>query len=75
MNTTVGGLSAEQVGMTKSVTVGQSYTVTVADEFTLTVGAASLVLKKDGSILLNGKRIDIVGSQHVGVESDRIDLN
>ncbi|WP_276606679.1 type VI secretion system Vgr family protein [Lampropedia aestuarii] len=39
------------------------------------VGASVMVLQADGSITVNGKRIDVVGSKHIGMESERIDLN
>ena len=45
------------------------------ESITLQVGASTLVMKKDGSVTLNGKQIDVVGSQHIGLESKRIDLN
>ncbi|WP_158274970.1 hypothetical protein [Acidovorax sp. HMWF029] len=45
------------------------------DSITLQVGQSVMVMKADGSISVNGKEIDIVGSKHVGVESERIDLN
>jgi hypothetical protein len=28
-----------------------------------------------GNITLNGVKVDIVGSSHIGLESDRIDVN
>jgi type VI secretion system secreted protein VgrG len=46
-----------------------------AESITLTVGASTLVMKADGTITLNGKNIDVVGSAHIGLESERIDLN
>jgi type VI secretion system secreted protein VgrG len=39
------------------------------------VGESLLVMKKDGSVTINGKEIDVVGSKHIGLESDRIDIN
>ena len=42
---------------------------------TLKVGKSILVMKEDGSITVNGNTIDVVGSTHIGMESDRIDLN
>ena len=46
-----------------------------ADTITLNVGASTLVMKKDGTVTINGKEIDIVGSKHIGMESERIDIN
>ncbi|WP_418647835.1 type VI secretion system Vgr family protein [Thauera butanivorans] len=46
-----------------------------AESITLKVGASTLVMKADGTVTINGKNIDVVGSEHVQVESSRIDLN
>jgi len=75
MNTTVGLQQSEQVGMNKTSTVGMNYTITVGDTFTVKVGESVLVMKSDGTISLNGKAIDLVASSHMGLESERIDIN
>ena len=75
MNTTVVLAQSAQIGTDKSTDVGKSYDITAGDQLTITVGKASLVMKKDGTITINGQEIDIVGSKHIGVESKRIDLN
>jgi type VI secretion system secreted protein VgrG len=75
MSTVVGLNQIENVGQSKSIDVGDTFDITVAEELRITVGESSLVMKADGTILLNGKTIDMVGSKHVGVESERIDLN
>jgi type VI secretion system secreted protein VgrG len=75
MNTSVALMQGEQVGLSKSVTVGNTYDITAGDEFRVTVGASTLVMKSDGTIMINGKTIDLVGSSHIGLESERIDLN
>ena len=46
-----------------------------AKSITWKVGKSIMVMKEDGSITVNGKLIDIVGSEHIGIESERIDLN
>ncbi len=51
---TVGGSSSETISKIKSINAG--------DEIAIVCGAAKLVLKKDGSILLEGKNIVIKGS-------------
>ena len=65
----------DTVGQSQSVNVGKHYKLTAGESITLQVGASTLVMKKDGSVTLNGKQIDVVGSQHIGLESKRIDLN
>ena len=52
-----------------------SHIVMDGESITLKVGKSILVMKKDGTITVNGKEIDLVGSQHIGLESKRIDLN
>ena len=65
----------DTVGQSQSVNVGKHYKLKAGESITLEVGKSILVMKKDGTITLNGKEIDVVGSQHIGLESKRIDLN
>ena len=41
----------------------------------LTVGKSTLIMKADGTITVNGKEIDVVGSSHIGLDAKRIDIN
>ena len=75
MNTLVALNQSEQVGQSKQTNVGKNYLLEAGDSITLKVGQSVLVMKKDGTVTLNGKNIDIVGSKHVQVDSERIDLN
>ena len=90
MVTVVGVNQTAKIGSEKNTTVGKKYELTVGGgggggsksnitmddkSITLQVGKSILVMKKDGSVTLNGKQIDVVGSQHIGLESKRIDLN
>jgi type VI secretion system secreted protein VgrG len=84
MNTTVGAFQTEQIGLSKDVKVGEDFTISVGNNFVLQAGDsitlmagknAVLVMKSDGSISINGKDIDLVGSKHIGLDSKRIDLN
>ncbi|MBK6975205.1 MAG: type VI secretion system tip protein VgrG [Sterolibacteriaceae bacterium] len=45
------------------------------ESITLAVGDSKLVMKKDGTIIWNGKTLDIVGTEHIQLDSKRIDLN
>ena len=65
----------DTVGQSQSVNVGKHYKLKAGESITLEVGKSIVVMKKDGTITLNGKEIDVVGSQHIGLESKRIDLN
>jgi type VI secretion system secreted protein VgrG len=75
MATVVGMSQFEQIGKSKSVNVGKTFKLEAGDSIELICGASVLVMKKDGSITINGKDIDVVGSKHIGLDSKRIDLN
>jgi type VI secretion system secreted protein VgrG len=53
------------IGGAQTVSVGKTLTVTAADSITLTTGSASIVMKKDGTITINGKDITIEGSGQI----------
>lgn len=82
-NLNVGGLMATVVGAQRTdstvlnhgVTVGKHYKLTAGESITLQVGQSVLVMRKDGSIALNGQEIDLVGGKHIGMDAKRIDLN
>jgi len=75
MNTLVGLSQTSQIGIDKTTTVGQHLTLQAGESITLKVGASTLVMKADGTITINGKSIDVVGSEHIGLDSERIDIN
>ncbi len=62
MSATVGGDSSATIAKNSSESVGKKKTVTVADEISIVCGKSKLIMKKDGSILLEGKDIVIKGS-------------
>jgi type VI secretion system secreted protein VgrG len=66
---TAGDRSTE-IGGAESLQSGKAVTVNAADEISLITGSASLVLKKDGTIQLNGKDITIGGSGKIGIKAD-----
>ncbi len=49
--------SDTSVGEDMSVTVGKTLSISAADEISLTCGKAKIVMKKDGTILIEGKDI------------------
>lgn len=59
MNTTVGLSQSEQVGQNKSTHVGKTYSIEVGDELSITVGKASITLKADGTITINGHTLSV----------------
>jgi type VI secretion system secreted protein VgrG len=58
-STTVGANQTGAIAENKTTTVGKVYSITAADELNITVGAASLVMKKDGTVTLNGNDLTI----------------
>lgn len=69
MSATVGGNSSATIAKNSSEDVGKKKTVTVADEISIVCGSSKLVMKKDGSILLEGKDIVIKGSGKITVKA------
>jgi type VI secretion system secreted protein VgrG len=66
----IGGNRAESVSKDETVTiggsrsesVGKSLAITVVDQLVLTVGAASIIMKKDGTIIISGNDISVTGA-------------
>ena len=78
LSETVGGKQSDnvtgdrsaQVGGNDSLNVGKKLVIEAADEIALTTGKASLLMKKDGTITLQGKDITIKGSGKIDEEAD-----
>ena len=75
MNTTVGLSQSEQVGVNKDECVGNRYSIEVEDEFVIRVGQSILVMKADGTIILNGHTFDFSASGPVNISGAEVDLN
>jgi len=66
-NETVGISSTEEVGVMKHTMVGKRHE--------LQVGASSMIMNDDGTIMIQGNKISIVGSEHVEIKSKLVDVN
>ena len=75
MNTTVGLSQSEQVGIHKFVIVGNRFNITAGDELSITVGKASLVMKSDGTVLINGSNFDFSATGPVQINGKDVDIN
>ncbi|VVN92547.1 type VI secretion system Vgr family protein [Pseudomonas fluorescens] len=75
MNTTVGLSQSEQVGIHKSVLVGKRFTIEAGDEFVVQVGKSQLVMKSDGTVLINGCTFDFSASGAVQINGKNVDIN
>ncbi|WP_198420787.1 type VI secretion system Vgr family protein [Massilia atriviolacea] len=64
------------VGQTEKRKVGQTQITSVGEHLELSCGAAKIVLHKDGGIFLQGKNIEMIGSDAVNIDgaSIKIDL-
>ena len=74
---TIGGGHSESVGKDRSasitggdtINVGKAFALVAADEISITTGDASIVMKKDGTITIQGKNITIKGSGKIDIEA------
>ncbi len=74
-NLNVGMAMVSVIGVDQTTQVGKSISITAGDELSITVGKASLVMKADGTVTINGKDIDITGSGIVKVKGKKIHNN
>ena len=65
---TIGGSLTESVATDATLNVGKSLTIQAGNEIVLKCGAASIVLKKDGTIAIQGMKIDIKGSGSINLK-------
>ena len=75
MITTVGLSQTEQVGRSKTVLVGKTFAIEAGDELKITVGQASLVMKSDGTVIINGTRFTFEASGPVQLSGKDVDIN
>jgi len=75
MNTAVGLAQFEEVGLNKSVMVGKKFSINAGNEFAIHVGKSSLVMKSNGSIVINGAKLEISGSGPVKINGKDVDIN
>jgi type VI secretion system secreted protein VgrG len=66
-NTSIGNNRGVDVGDNDTLDVGKELTISVGDQITLKTGKAVLVMKKDGTISLNGKDISVDGSGKINI--------
>jgi len=75
MNTAVGLGQAEEVGLNKTVMVGKKFSINAGDELSITVGNASLVMKADGTVIINGSKFNFEASGPVQISGKDVDIN
>lgn len=75
MNTAVGLAQFEEVGLSKTTIVGKKYTIDAGDELSITVGKSSLVMRSDGTVLINGTEFNFSASGPVQISGKDVDIN
>lgn len=68
-STSIGNNRGVDIGDNDTLDVGKELTINVGDQITLKTGKAVLVMKKDGTISINGKDISIDGSGKIDIEA------
>ena len=61
-STSIGRNRSETVALSHSLTVGKSLLLQAGEDVAIVVGASSIVMKKDGTILIKGRNINIEAS-------------
>lgn len=62
---TVSGARTVSIGKDDTLSVGKNLAITAGESITITTGSASIVMKKDGTIMIKGKDITIDGSGEI----------
>ncbi|MBK5012987.1 type VI secretion system tip protein VgrG, partial [Pseudomonas sp. S60] len=75
MNTTVGLSQSEQVGVNKSEIVGNRYSIHAEEEFRIQIGKSVLLMKRDGTVLINGHSFNFSASGPANITGSEVDLN
>ena len=70
--TSIGKDRAASIGANDSLDVGKTLTISAGDEIVLKTGSATLTMKKNGDITIEGKQISIKGSGDVIVKGQKI---
>lgn len=75
MTLDVGKNVSESIGKNYQADIGKKLTFTAGDEITLKTGSASIVMKKNGDITLQGKNINVNGSGNVIIKGSKVSAN
>jgi type VI secretion system secreted protein VgrG len=67
----IGSNLSESVGKDYSESVGKNLSIDAGDSITITTGKASISMKKDGTITIQGKDITVKGSGAINVKASK----
>jgi type VI secretion system secreted protein VgrG len=79
----VGGNHNESIGKNMSITVGDNLskdvgkkiTISAGDQITIKTGSASITMKSNGDITINGNNINLKGSGNVTIKGSKVSTN
>lgn len=71
LSESVGKKRAVEVGEEDTLQVGKKLTVTAGEEIAIVAGKAKIVLKKDGTVSIEGKDITLKGSGKITVQASK----
>jgi type VI secretion system secreted protein VgrG len=74
-NVAVGAAKAEEVGLIYKIATGVDYSVDAGMSITLKTGASSITLKQDGTITIEGVKIEVNGQSLIKLTSAKIEQN
>jgi type VI secretion system secreted protein VgrG len=67
----IGGNRTTTVAKDDSLTIGKKLSITVGEQISIKTGDAMIIMKKDGTITIQGKDILIKGSGKIDVKADK----
>jgi type VI secretion system secreted protein VgrG len=71
----VAGSVSEKIGGNLATTVATGITLTAGEQITLRTGAASMVLRKDGTVLIEGSNVRITSAGDLALKGARVVTN
>jgi type VI secretion system secreted protein VgrG len=71
LNENIGNNHSEDVGDNRTTKIGKNLTIEAGDQVTIKTGKASIVMKKDGTITIQGKDITVKGSGKIVVQASK----
>jgi type VI secretion system secreted protein VgrG len=67
----VGGNRTADITGDDTVSIGKNLSITATDTITIKVGSASIIMKKDGTITIDGKNITVTGSGEIVAKASK----
>ena len=71
----IGDNQVESIGNDQVVTVGASQITRAGQSITMTCGSSSLELHANGTIIMKGLSLQLVGAEHVDIVGELVDIN